>query len=309
MKHIILDTDPGVDDALAFLLAFNSPELKVEAVTTVAGNLNHTKSHFNAKKLLEFLGKTDTPVCKGAEKPLIRAMNQARNIHGTSGLGEAVLPPPSIKTSSLNAVEMITKKTEELGKKLTLVGIGPLTNIASAVLADPELPLKVGALVIMGGAFNLTPYGLGNVNDVSEFNIWFDPEAAHIVFNSGIPLTCAGLDTTTCPDYRLSSLMFEEIRKKNSKQARLVVDLCKNLVERFNGVNLHDPMAVAYVIDPSMFKTQKHKVNIETRGELTRGMTIVERKHSERVNGEPNTELIVEVEAERFHNLLMDRVT
>ncbi|TFH15561.1 hypothetical protein E4H04_08175, partial [Candidatus Bathyarchaeota archaeon] len=241
LKHIVLDTDPGVDDAIAFLLAFNSSEIKVEAVTTVAGNVNHTKGHRNAKKLLEFIGATEVPICAGAEKPLIRVMSHAEEFHGTTGLGDAELPEPKMKTDPRNAVEMILEKADELGKDLTLVAIGPLTNIASAILADPELPEKVDKLVIMGGAFNLTPYGLGNANAVAEFNIWHDPEAAKIVFNSGLPIVAAGLDTTTHPDYRMSVDMFNKIKAKKDRRSKLVVDLCSSLVEKFNGFSLHDP--------------------------------------------------------------------
>ena len=309
MKHIILDTDPGVDDALAFLLAFNSPEIKVEAITTVAGNVNHTKGHRNAKKLLEFLGETDVPVCAGAEKPLIRVMSHAEEFHGKTGLGDAELPEPKIMTDPRNAVEMIHEKAEEYGKKLVLVAIGPLTNIAAALLADPSLPEKVDKLVIMGGAYNLTPYGLGNANAVAEFNIWHDPEAARIVFNSGLPIVAAGLDTTTHPDYRMSVDMFNKINAKNDRRSKLVVDLCKSLVEKFNGFSLHDPQAIAYLIDPTMLKTEKYKVDLEVHGELTRGMTVVERRHYRRVKEETNTDIIVEIDAEWFLGLIMDRVT
>ena len=309
MKHIILDTDPGIDDALAFLLVFNSPEVKVEAVTTVAGNVNHTKTHRNAKKLLEFIGATDVPVCAGAEKPLIRVMSHAEEFHGKTGLGDAELPEPTIPTDPRNAVEMILEKADELGKKLTLVAIGPLTNIASALLADPTLPEKVDKLVIMGGAYNLTPYGLGNANAVAEFNIWHDPEAAKIVFNSGLPIVAAGLDTTTHPDYRMSVEMFNEIKAKQDRRSKLVVDLCRSLVEKFNGFSLHDPQALAYVIDPTMFKTEKYKVDIEVHGELTQGMTVVERRYYRRVKEDTNTEIIVAVDAKRFLGLIMDRVT
>ena len=309
MKHIILDTDPGVDDALAFLLAFNSPEIKVEAITTVAGNVNHTKVHRNAKKLLEFIGTTDVPVCAGAEKPLIRVMSHAEEFHGKTGLGETELPEPKMKTDPMSAVEMILEKADELGKELILVAIGPLTNIAAALLAEPGLPDKIDKLVIMGGAFNLTPYGLGNANAVAEFNIWHDPEAAKIVFNSGLPIVAAGLDTTTHPDYRMSVDMFNRIKAKTDRRSKLVVDLCKTMVEKFNGFSLHDPQAIAYVIDPTIFKTEKYKVDLEVHGELTRGMTVVERRYYRRVQEEANTEIIVELDAERFLGLIIDRVT
>ena len=308
VKRIILDTDPGVDDALAFMLAFASPELSVEAVTTVAGNVSHEKGHRNARQLLEFLGRTDVPVCRGAEKPLLRETRNAEGFHGKTGLGDAVLPEPRVRSDTRNATQMIHQKAGELGKDLTLVAIGPLTNVAAALISYPTLAETVNGLVIMGGAFNLTPYGMGNANAVAEFNVWHDPEAAKIVFSSGIPMVCAGLDTTTHPDYRMSPAMFEEIKVRDTRKSRLVADLCGGLVRRFNGFSLHDPMAVTYVIDPTMFRTEKCRVEVETQGELTRGMTVVDRRRYHRANDNPNADIIVEVDAERFHRLIMERV-
>jgi inosine-uridine nucleoside N-ribohydrolase len=308
LKQIILDTDPGVDDALGFLLAFNSPEIKVEAITTVAGNVNHEKAHKNAMRLLEFLGKTNIPVCAGAEKPLIRDKSHAEEFHGQTGLGEANLPEPKMNTDPRIAVEIIKEKTDELGKDLTLVAIGPLTNIASSILAYPDISKKINQLVIMGGAFNLTQYGLGNANAVAEFNIWHDPEAAKIVFNSGIPLVAVGLDTTTHPNYRMNIGMFNEFKKRKDRRSRLVVDLGRKLVDKYGGFNLHDPQAIAYVIEPSIFKTEKFRVDIETNGELTRGMTVIERRYYRRVKENINAEIIVEVDADRFLGMIMDRL-
>ena len=308
MKHIILDTDPGVDDALAFMLALSSPELEVEAVTTVAGNVSQDKGHRNAKQLLEFLERTDIPVCRGAERPILREMRHAEEFHGRSGLGDATLPEPRMRSDPRNAAQVILQKAGELGRDLTLVAIGPLTNIAAAILSDPSLPETVGGLVIMGGAFNLTPYGLGNASAVAEFNIWHDPEAAKAVFNSGIPLVCAGLDTTTHSDYRMSVAMFEVIKAKDTERSRLIADLCGGLVKRFNGFSLHDPMAVTYLVDPTIFVTEKHRVDVETSGELTRGMTVVDRRRFHRAASEANAEIIVEADAERFHRLIMERV-
>lgn len=308
MKHIILDTDPGVDDALAFLLAFGSPELTVEAVTTVVGNVSHEKGHRNAKQLLEFLGRTDVSVCRGAERPLVRELRHAEEVHGRTGLGGARLPEPKMKSDHRTAAQMILQKADELGRDLTLVAVGPLTNIAAALMSDPSLPAKINGLVIMGGAFNLTPYGHGNANPVAEFNVWHDPHAAKIVFRSGMPMVCAGLDTTTHPEYRMSVEMFNEIKALDTDRSRLVVDLCGDMVERFNGFSLHDPMAVAYVVDQGIFKTVKCRVDVETCGELTMGMTIVERKHYRVVEMDAVHEVIVEVDAPRFHSLILDRV-
>ncbi len=309
MKHIILDTDPGIDDALAFILTFNSPELKVEAVTTVAGNVNHMKGHRNAKKLLEFLGVTDVPVCEGAVIPLIKKLGHAEEFHGKTGLGESELPEPTMATDPRSAVDIIMEKANELGKELTLVAIGPLTNIAVAILTDTTLPEKVDKLVIMGGAFNLTPYGHGNANSVAEFNIWLDPEAAKIVFNSGIPIVAVGLDTTTHPDYRMSREMFEDIVSRGNRTTDLVNDLGKGLVERFNGFSLHDPQAMAYIIDPTMFTTEKYKVDVECSGQLTRGVTVVERRLYRIVKDEANVDVVVKVEASRFLGLIKERIS
>jgi len=309
MKRIILDTDPGIDDALAFILAFNSRELKIEAVTTVAGNVNHTKGHRNAKQLLEFLGVTDVPVCAGAVVPLIKKLGHAEEFHGKTGLGDTTLPEPTMATDPRSAVDIILEKADELGKELTIVAVGPLTNIAVAILADPALPEKVDKLVIMGSAFNLTPHGHGNANSVAEFNIWLDPEAAKIVFNSGIPIVAIGLDTTTHPDYRMSREMFEGIVAKGNRTTDLVNDLCRSLVERFNGFSLHDPQAMAYVIDPSMFTTEKYKVDVECIGELARGMTVVERRFYRIVKDEANVEVVVKVEADRFLKLINERIS
>ena len=309
MKRIILDTDPGVDDALAFLLAFSSPEIRVEAVTTVDGNVDVEKETRNARQLLEFLGRDDVPVARGAEHPMLRLMEHAESYHGKTGLGDAVLPAPKMKIDKRGAAQLIVEKAGSLGKDLTIVAIGPLTNVATAILADPTIPEKVDGLVIMGGAFGLTPYGAGNSNAVAEFNIWHDPDAAKLVFGSGIPITCIGLDTTTHPDYRMSKAMYGEIVAKKTKRSKLIEGLCETLVERFNGFSLHDPMAMAYVADPSMFKTERYEVEVETVGALTLGMTVIDRRRFHRQkNQEAKHEIIIEVDAPRFHRMIMDRV-
>lgn len=310
MRHVIIDTDPGVDDALALMLAFSSPELVVEGVTTVAGNVSQEKTHRNALKMLEFLGVGDTPVARGAEKPLLREARGAEEFHGETGLGDAALPEPRLRSDERSAVELILEKCEELGEGLTIVAIGPLTNIASAIIAEPRMVGGVAGLVIMGGAFNVTPYGHGNVTPAAEFNIWHDPEAAKIVFNSGIPLTAVGLDVTTHPDSRLTGGLLEEIEKLGTRRARLVADLCRGAVRRFGGLSLHDPMAVAVAIDPGLAETERYAVDVETVGELTRGETIADRREPRpgRRRGEGNVDICVSVDNERFLRLFMDRV-
>lgn len=309
MKRILLDTDPGVDDALAFLLTFSSPEIEVEAVTTVDGNVDVEKETRNARQLLEFLGRSDIPVARGAEHPMLRQMTHAESFHGKTGLMDVVLPEPKMKLDRRSAAQLIIDEANRLGKELTIVAIGPLTNVAAAILTDPTIPEKVRGLVIMGGAFCLTPYGSGNANAVAEFNIWHDPDAAKIVFDCGIPITCIGLDTTTHPDYRMSKAMYEEMTTKKTKRSKLIEGLCGALVERYDGVSIHDPMALAYVADPTMFKTEKYRVEVETVGTQTVGMTVVDRRRFHRqTNIEAKHEIVIEVDASRFFKMIRDRV-
>ncbi len=309
MKRVIIDTDPGVDDALALMLAFNSPELKVEAVTTVVGNVSLEMTTNNALKILEFLGASDVPVAAGAAKPLLRNTIDSSDFHGKTGLGEAVLPEPKFALDSRTAIQLIVEKADELCNELTLLPIGPLTNIASAILAKPEIVEQISGLVLMGGAFNLTPYGHGNVNAVAEFNVWHDPEAAKIVFDSGVPVMAVGLDVTSDPSNRLSPDMFDEIEVLGTRRAGLVADLCRDFVRRYKGMSLHDPMAIAAATDPSLVETVRFKVDVETVSDLTRGMTVVERRPSRRLVGaEANVDICVSVDSERFLKLFMERV-
>jgi len=309
LKHVLIDTDPGVDDALALLLAFSSPELRVEGLTTVAGNVSLDLGSLNALKLLDFLGVEGVPVAAGAEKPLLRRCRDASSIHGETGLGGATLPEPNGSLDERGAVEFILEKVDELGRDLTLIPIGPLTNIAGAILARPSVIDEISGLVIMGGAFNLTPYGHGNVSPVAEFNVWHDPEAAKIVFDSGIPITAIGLDVTTDPSNCLSAAKFKEIEATGTRRSSLMADLCRPLVERKGSVSLHDPLTVASVIDPSLVVTERVAVEVETRGEVTRGMTLVDRRRTHRGESkEANVEACVSVDGVRFLDLIFERV-
>jgi inosine-uridine nucleoside N-ribohydrolase len=309
LKHVLIDSDPGVDDALALLLAFSSPELRVEGLTTVAGNVSLELGSLNALKLLDFLGIDDVPVVAGAAKPLLRKCRDASSIHGVTGLGGATLPEPSGRLDERSAVEFILEKVDERGGDLTLIPIGPLTNIAAAILARPSIVHETSGLVIMGGAFGLTPYGHGNVSPVAEFNIWHDPEAAKIVFDSGIPITAIGLDVTKDPSNRLTEARFKEIEAMDTKRASFVADLCRHLIVRYGGVSLHDPLAVAAVINPSLVQTERVAVEVETRGEVTLGMTLVDRRRTHRgASKEANVDACVSVDGPRFLDLIYERV-
>lgn len=310
MRNVIIDTDPGVDDALALILALSSPELMIEAVTTVVGNVSQEKAHRNALKILEFLGVSDVPVARGATEPLRKKAIASTMIHGETGLGEAVLPEPSLRTDERSALELILEKVEELGNQLGLITLGPLTNIASAIVIEPGLVKEGSELVLMGGAFNVTPYGHGNVTPVAEFNIWHDPDAAKVVFNSGMKVTAVGLDVTTHPANRISKTRFEEIERLGTMRSRLVADLCRRMVQRYGGMSLHDPLTVAAALDPSLVETRRFIVDVETMGEVTLGQTVADRRDPRRIRSqrEPNVDVCVSADHERFFKLFMDRV-
>ena len=309
MKHVIIDTDPGVDDALALMLALSSPELAVEAVTTVFGNVSLEKTHSNALRILEFLGVTDITVSRGASKPLLGQYQERNGFHGESGLGEAVLPEPTLMSSPDTAVKTIIQKADELGKELTICAVGPLTNIASALIYEPELAYKVNKLVIMGGAFHLTPYGHGNTTPVAEFNIWSDPESAKLVFESGIPVEAYGLDVTTDPANKLTGDTLRRIADSNTRKSRLVSDLCSRYIQRSGSFSLHDPMAVASIIDPSLGKTQKLRIDVETSGDITRGQTVVEHRASRFQPGRgPNVDVCISMDGPRLLDLFNKRI-
>ena len=307
MRHVLIDTDPGVDDALALILALRSPELKVEAITTVSGNLDIQTVSRNSLKLLEFLGVDNVPVGMGAAKPLCREPRRASDFHGNSGLGDAILPEPKLKQDSRTAFEVIRETAEGYGEELTIVALGPLTNIAVNIMESPDVMENVSGLTIMGGAYGLTPYGIGNVNAVAEYNIWHDPEAAKVVFESGIPIKAFGLDVTSDPKNRLSKDMFADICNLRGRNAELVSKLCGGIVKRNDGMSLHDPLTMAAVIEPGMAKLERYLVKIETMGKYTLGMTVMDRR-SNRCDEEPNVDVCTSVDGKMFHDVFMNRV-
>jgi purine nucleosidase len=191
VHRIILDTDPGVDDALAILLALRSSELKVEALTPVAGNVPLDFTLPNALKLLELAGRTDVPVAAGASTPLVRSLVTAKAVHGNNGLGGVELPAPKIRPVSETASELIRRIVRTIPGEISIVAVGPLTNVATALRSDPSLAQMIRSIVVMGGSLSR-----GNVTPAAEFNFYVDPEAARIVFDAGVPLTMVGLDVT-----------------------------------------------------------------------------------------------------------------
>jgi inosine-uridine nucleoside N-ribohydrolase len=271
--RVIIDTDPGVDDALALLLAMRSPELKIEGITPVAGNVPLALTLPNALRMVEIAGRDDIPVAAGASAPLLRRLVTATYAHGENGLGGAVFPEPRIKPIHQPASEFIRETVRKYPGEVTLLTIGPLTNVATALNSDPELAGMVQALVMMGGSLSG-----GNITPAAEFNVYVDPEAARIVFQSGIPVTMVGLDVT-----RKTSLTEEHVRTLEAGQnpaSQAAAKIARNALQRNQergflvGPNMHDSLAIAGFIDPSILKLQDYYVDVETTGELTAGETL-----------------------------------
>ncbi len=271
--RVILDTDPGVDDALALLLAMRSPELKIEAITAVAGNVPLELTLPNALRMVEIAGQTEIPVAAGARTPLVRRLVTAAYAHGENGLGGAVFPEPKIKAVDEPAAHLIRSVVRKYPGELTLLTIGPLTNIAAALTSDPELASMVRGLVMMGGSLSG-----GNITPAAEFNVYVDPEAARIVFQSGIPITMVGLDVTRKTSLTNEHLHMLEAGRDAVSQAAATI--ARNAIQHHRdqgflvGPNMHDSLAVAAFLDPSILKWREYYVDVETAGELTAGETL-----------------------------------
>src|SRR6266851_1372745 len=272
-RRVIIDTDPGVDDALALLLAMRSPELRIEAITAVAGNVPLELTLPNALRMVEIAGRTDIPVAAGAKAPLLRRLVTAAYAHGENGLGGAVFPEPRTHPVKEPASEVIRQIARKFPGEVTLLTIGPLTNIATALNVDPEVAGMIRALVMMGGSLSG-----GNITPAAEFNVYVDPEAARIVFQSGIPITMVGLDVT-----RKTSLTQDHVRRLEAAQnpvSQAAAKIARNAINHNReqgflvGPNMHDSLAVAAFLDPSILKFNQYYVDVETVGELTAGETL-----------------------------------
>src|ERR1700758_4138922 len=272
-SRVIIDTDPGVDDAFALLLAMRSPELKIEAITAVAGNVPLELTLPNALRMVEIAGRTDIPVAAGAKAPLMRRLVTAAYVHGENGLGGAVCPEPKTKPVAEPASELIRYIVRKYPGEVTLLTIGPLTNVATALNSDPGLAGMVQSLVMMGGSLSG-----GNITPAAEFNVYVDPEAARIVFQSGIPVTMVGLDVT-----RKTSLTDEHVRVLEAAKnpvSQAAAKIGRNAINHNReqgfliGPNMHDSLAVAGFLDPSLLTLKEYYIDVETTGELTAGETL-----------------------------------
>jgi pyrimidine-specific ribonucleoside hydrolase len=299
---VLIDCDPGHDDAVALMLAFGSGELDVLGVTAVAGNSTCANTYKNALTVLSLIG-ADVEVAKGADKPILRPLVTASNVHGGTGLGCVKAIEVTLKGSSRSAFELITQTLKAADQKIVLIPTGPLTNIAIALLACPEIKYKIERIVLMGGAARG-----GNRTPAAEFNIYVDPEAARIVFESGVPITMIGLDVTH------KALIYpDEIQRlrKTGPIGEFVGELMDfySIFYRsqgFPGNPIHDALAVAAVFRPGIVKTKFLRVDVETTGEFTQGRTVVDFSG---VTEKPhNCDVALEVDRDPFIKMIFDAV-
>ena len=294
---IILDCDPGHDDAIALLLALASPELELLGVTTVAGNQTLEKTTANAIRVLEHVGREDVPVAAGADRPLVREPRVAANVHGETGLDGPDLPPACGQPVDQHAVDFLA---ERIAPDVVLVPTGPLTNVALLLARYPER--RPQRIVLMGGSI-----AEGNVTPAAEFNIWCDPEAASRVFTSGIELTMVGLDVTHKALFTMRHA--ERLTGRAGTMVRELLAFYNRFhtqVYGFDGSPIHDALAVAQVFRPELVQTKHRGVKIETESELSRGRTLVDLWR--RAGWEPNCHVGVDVDAEGFAELLIERI-
>ena len=266
--------DPGIDDALALILALKSPEIKVEGVTTVAGNAPVEVTSVNARRVLECLGAGDSiPVAMGAASPLNHILEDALSYQGRDGLGQCGLPAPLTPLHPARAWDFLAQLVLDSPRELTVVATGPLTNVAYAFEFHPELPELLARLVLMGGAYGLTPYGKGNRTPFAEFNVWQDPEAAHIVFNSAADIFAVGLDVSMDPATCLNSQHLKQIKAKYTPAACLAAELLEYEVTHHGCCRMHDPLALATLLDASLFDFTLARVGVVKGDGWDRGVT------------------------------------
>jgi inosine-uridine nucleoside N-ribohydrolase len=299
-RAILLDCDPGHDDAIALLLALASPELELLGVTTVAGNQTLEKTTANALRVLDFLGRDDVAVAAGAERPLVREPYVASYVHGETGLDGPDLPPPQRAASRQHAVEFLAERIRERDGRVTLVPTGPLTNVALLLAMRPDA--RPERIVLMGGAI-----AEGNVTPAAEFNIWADPEAAARVFTSGIDITMLGLDVTHRALF--TPRHEEQLTGRTGELVRALLRFYGEFHRKqygWDGSPIHDAVAVAHVARADLVETAKRGVRIDTGDDLSRGRTYVDLWG--RAGWEPSCHVGVDIRAEDFLALLVERV-
>jgi len=319
-RRVIIDTDPGVDDAMAILLALNSPELRVEALTVVPGNVDGQQGLENALKLVSLAGRCDVIVAGGAHHPLNQKLITAQYWHGKNGLAGVELPAPKCKADARFGPDLIIEMVHKCPNELTLIPVGPLTNIALAVSKDPSIVPLVKDIVIMGGSITG-----GNVNGAAEANIYNDPEAASIVFNAGWKVTMIGSDVGERTIITRKHL--EQLQALHGPETDFIAKLADFYITRseksgYPGAAMYDPLAVGTVIDSSLVTLKDMHVDVETKGEFTRGETVGNRMGSDENNVlhgdhyeidgvvelKANARVCIASDAGRFVDLFINRI-
>lgn len=307
-RRLLIDTDPGADDALAILLALRAPHTDVVALTTVAGNIGLDLTTRNALLILEAAGRADIPVYRGAAVGLAAGvMESAVHVHGDDGLGDLDLAPVG-EPQAASALDATLDLLASAGPEITWVALGPLTNVAHAVQAEPDLCRRVGRLVVMGG----TGDGVGNVTPAAEFNFWADPEAARVVLSAGLPVELVGWDVSR-RDALVGPTDLERLRSSGDPVAEFAVQVTRRYLDFCGSVgtpgsmDLPDPVTMAAVLEPEHATWRSVAVDVECRGELTRGALVID--HWGTTGAAPNVELCTGFHAARFRELLVERLT
>jgi purine nucleosidase len=305
MRSVIIDCDPGVDDAIALLLAFASPaEINILGITTVAGNVPLALTQTNARRICELAGRPDMRVYAGCPRPLLRPLETAEYVHGATGLEGVTLPEPKMLLQSQHGVDFLIDTLMNSSASITLATLGPLTNVAIALIKEPRITAKIEAIVVMGGAITH-----GNVTPSAEFNLYVDPHAAKVVFSAGLPLTMMSLDVThqaiATPE-RLAAI--RAIGEPIGTTAASLLEYYSryDLAQGMAGAPLHDPCVIAYLLKPSLFESRNLYVEIETTSALTMGRTIVDWQQS--TQQQPNVNVVCEIDAVGFYELLTNRL-
>jgi inosine-uridine nucleoside N-ribohydrolase len=319
-RHLLIDTDPGIDDALAILLALRSADARVEAVTTVAGNVAVDRATANARLILAVAAPEPRPLlAAGAAAPLKRALVTAGHVHGQDGLGNLErfvepdgrprYPEPPDPIEMRSGPEMILEAADRWGADLTIVALGPLTNVALALQQDPRRLGRAGRIVVMGGAIAVP----GNVTPAAEFNFYVDPEAAAAVLDAGLPVELVPLDVTRRVVLAQAALT-DQLRRCSDRVARFILDFTLHgfawgAEREGGGIVLHDPLAMAVALDPSLVTFEPLSVEVECKGKLTRGLSLADRREipSPRKRG-PTCRVAVDVDAERVLGMVLERL-
>lgn len=313
MKKIILDCDPGMDDSMAIVMAAKSPDLELLAVTTLNGNLPVDVTCVNARKVLEMLGRTDIPVARGMANPMVRRIPSDPFSHGADGQAENFLPDPVTPLHPLHATQLIIDLVKKYPGEVTILCTGPMSNLAMALTQAPEIKDMIAGVIAISGAFGLNEYSFLNATGdtpQSEWNVYVDPEAAKLVYDSGIPLVALGLDVATHFDVNFSDSDVEAFNNSSNPEAHFLHQAIKFVQGRGYDAycTIIDCMAVGYAIDPTIVETIKAHVGIETQSPLTLGMTVRDGRHHHVWTDLPVIEIGAKADCGRFLNMLRDLV-